>query len=82
MRKVIIIDQFTGPSPYQLQQQPMRFCELRERLSLGQYAARYGVVPREVEVAANYRPALCETIYTEDASGNVAVWRYNWDSSG
>ena len=82
MRKVIIIDQFTGPSPYQLQQTPMPYRELQERLELGQYVARYGVKPREVEVPETYRPAMCETVYTEGPQGEVQVWRYNWDSSG
>ncbi len=78
--KVIILDQFTGPSPYALSIKPMKFTELAELYNgLG---ASYGVTPRVCEVPDDYRPALCETVYAEDASGNAYAWRYNWDSSG
>ena len=80
--KVIILDQFTGPSPYALSVHPMKFTDLEECLALGQFPASYGVQPRLADVPEDYRPAMCETVYAEDEDGNAYAWRYNWDSSG
>jgi len=80
--KVIILDQFTGPSPYTLSIEPMKFTELEEYLSLGWFKAGYGVTPRVADVPDDYHPAVCETVYAENEDGNAYAWRYNWDSSG
>jgi hypothetical protein len=80
--KVIILDQFTGPSPYGLSITPMKFAELEERVTLGEFNTQWGVRPRVTEVPEDYRPEMCETVYAENEDGNAYAWRYNWDSSG
>lgn len=84
MKHVVILDQFVGPSPYQLQQEPMSFADLVSdvRAHPEDYTTTMGHRPEVKEVPDDYRPVLCTTVFAADEQGNAFAWRYNWDSSG
>jgi hypothetical protein len=81
--KVLIVDQFSGPTPYQLQQNPMRFDELCEEM-LAAEGMRYGYKTevREVRDVASMVVPRCTTVWHADAQGMAAMLTCRWDTSG
>ena len=79
--KVLIVDQFSGVSPYDLQRHPVKFDDIcREILSAK--PPSYGQKASLEEVPDDYEPRFCTTVIAADENGNAYAWRYNWDSSG
>jgi len=79
-RRVLILDQFVGPTPYDLQQKPIRFADLID-VSL-RIDHRPWRKPEVKDVPEDYVPEMCTTVYIEGEDGNAVAWRYRWDSSG
>lgn len=83
MRTVIIIDQFSGPTPYSLQQNPMRWADLRKQVEEDPERFRFGFTQPVIrEVEENFYPQMATTVYAEGENGEVIVWKHRWDSSG
>lgn len=84
MTRVLILDQFAGPTPYWLQQHPTPFEELVREVEADpkRFTIFFGQRPEVVEVTDDFRPTLCTTVYHADANGNAEAWRWHWDSSG
>lgn len=81
MIKVLIVDQFSGVSPYNLQQHPVPFEELIDQVINGpQYSSIRK--PEVREVPLDFKAEFLTTVLKADANGNAEVWTYNWDSSG
>jgi hypothetical protein len=78
--KVLIVDQFSGVSPYYLQKNPMRFDELVTEIL--ESNARPWRQPRVEEVSNDFQPPMCTTVVRADKDGMAEVWKYRWDSSG
>lgn len=89
MMRVLITDQFFGPSPYDLQQCPVQFETLvadmlkedkeRKEKFPNDYFTREAKV---LDVADDFKPEWCTTIWRADGNGNAEVWKCKWDSSG
>lgn len=78
--KILLVDQFQGPSPYEVQQNPRTFEALCEQVLA---AAPPGWrKPQVLEVSGSYIPPYCTTAWRADENGMAECWRYNWDSSG
>lgn len=83
MKKVIILSQFVGPTPYSLQQNPMRWQDLLEAVQTDPDRFRLGFDRAAVrEVPEDFTPHMATTVFCEDENGMVKVWKYRWDSSG
>jgi len=80
--KALIVDQFSGPSGYELQQHPINFDALCQRV-LSAPRASYATCPASLEeVPEDYRPRFCTTAIVADERGMARAWRYNHDTSG
>lgn len=81
--KILVVDQFAGPSPYWLQQNhPVKFDQLVEELLAQPVPIYVQQRPELLEVDENYLPPYATTTFRADANGNAEVWRYRWDTSG
>lgn len=81
MFKIIVLDQFTGPNPYQLQQHPLDWKEFEGDVAAGRYDGY--TKPLVIEHATeNYEPPFATTTYREGKDGRVEAWKMRWDSSG
>jgi hypothetical protein len=83
----IIIDQFRGPTPYELQRleqmgTPYKWDEFLESIAKGTYDGGYPKHPIVTKVDDLHRLEMSTTAYRKDEKGNVSVWRARWDSSG
>lgn len=79
---ILIVDQFQGPSPYELQQQPMQFKLLCEQL-LAAPKPSYGTPAQVLEIdESTYHQPYATTAFREGEDGATVVWKYRWDSSG
>jgi hypothetical protein len=82
MTRVLIMDQFKGPSPYSLRERPMMF-EAVVDWALAQETNGYWRKPEVTEVEENFIPPYATTVYRANPTTGVAeVWKYRWDSSG
>lgn len=78
--RVLVLDQFSTPSPYQLQHHPRRFSDLvAEKL-----AEPRQFNPARVEDVdpVTFKPEMCTTVIREGADGVAEIWMTRWDSSG
>jgi hypothetical protein len=81
--KVLIVDQFSGPTPYQLQQNPMPFDELcAEMLAVESLRYGYKTEVREIGDPATMQVPRCTTVWHADEKGMAQVLCYRWDTSG
>lgn len=80
--RVAVLDQFCGPRPYALSQQPMRWTDFVSAVERGDYASRWNPHDGMRDVPADYEPPMATTVYIEQADGTVGVWRARWDTSG
>ena len=78
---IVILDQFSGPSPYMLQQEPLVWEEFLAGVRGGLFASRWR--PAQI-VEADQVPALrmATTAYCRADDGTVMVAGDRWDSSG
>lgn len=79
--KILLVDQFSGPSPYQVQQAgPISF----ETFCADALAAPCSTwrKPKVLEVEESYDPPDCTTTWRADEAGNAVPWKCRWDSSG
>lgn len=82
-QRVLVMDQFVGPSPVDLQQHPLRFDELvREALDYNAELKHAWNKSKVLEVEDDYKPEWATTVYRADADGMAEVWKHRWDSSG
>jgi len=80
--KLLIVDQFDGPSPYQLQQQPMKFDDLVEMKLLQEKEHPNMFRPtRLIDKPEGFTVPHCTTVWREGEDGNAVVFGLNWDSS-
>lgn len=78
--RVLILDQFTGPSPYELQARPRLFEDVvAEQMALAHPWKR----PRLEDVDPEaFTLEMCTTVLRAREDGYAEVWRARWDSSG
>jgi hypothetical protein len=82
-RRVLIVDQFAGISPYELSQQPMPFDDLIAQVERDEQAHPPFRPARVLEVdEATFQPEWCTTVFAADEAGRAFVLCSNWDSSG
>lgn len=79
--KVLIVDQFVGPSPYDLQRYPTPFDALCEQV-IADYKPSSFRKPEIREVTDDFVPEWCTTVIRANADGIAEAWRCHWDSSG
>ena len=78
--KILLVDQFSSPTPYQLHQEPESFEALCAAILAGpQPMFRKAKV---LDVSESYSPPDCTTAFCADENGMAKTWKYNWDSSG
>lgn len=78
--KILVIDQFSGITPYELQQRPRMFDELvAEELAKPRHIHPAQVLEVEPD---NFQPEWATTVIRADDSGMAVVWMTRWDSSG
>lgn len=83
MTKVLIVDQFSGISPYSLQQHPIKFDDLvTEILALPYNPRSFHFKPEVCDVDDSFVPKMCTTVIRANADGYAEAWKYRWDSSG
>lgn len=83
MPKVLIVDQFSGVSPYYLKQDPQKFDDLCKRVLNAEPSKIFlHRKPELKEVDDNFQPPFATTVLRADKNGNAEVWRANWDTSG
>ena len=83
MTKVLVIDQFSGISPYKLQNSPpIPFDSLVSAVFERHESTPYYRKPEILEVNEDYNPPFATTVLRANADGNAEVWKYRWDSSG
>lgn len=92
--KILLVDQFSGITPYELSRRPMTFEELialvqknwdqRAEELMAQYGAGawLGQAPEVLDVDEKYQPPFATTTFRAGDDGMAEVWRYRWDSSG
>lgn len=80
-RRVLVVDQFCGVSPYWLQKSRVQFEDLVREALLEQWGAPWRR-PEVLEVAETWSPPWCTTAVVEGEGGVAVAWKWNWDSSG
>lgn len=78
---LVILDQFTGPSPYALNRDPVAWPVFMAAVRSGVYDAFSWHKAQIVESGREYTLPSATTAYVE-RDGLVAVWRTAWDTSG
>lgn len=81
---VIVLDQFSGPTPNALAQQPLPWSEFVANVHAGKYTVGWRV-PEHTTVGDLERSGglrIASTAYRCGANGFVEVWRVKWDTSG
>lgn len=79
---VLIVDQFVGPTPYQLQKAPMEFAQLcAEMLAEELHPTFFRARIQEIE-PATFRAPHCTTVWRADDDGMATMLTCNWDTSG
>jgi hypothetical protein len=81
-RRVLIVDQFAGISPYELSQQPMPFEDLIAHVERDEQAHPPFHPARVLEVDESFEPEWATTVFAADEHGRAFCWKYSWDSSG
>ena len=76
---IIILDQFAGPTPYSLRQEPLDWTQFVEDCELAIASTPSWFKPRIVD--ETYEMRMAETAYHE-VNGKVAIWKTKWDTSG
>jgi len=77
--RVLIVDQFSGVSPYALAKTPVLFEELAaEAIAAGHPWTK----PEVKDVPDDFVPRMATTLVAADANGYAYVWRARWDTSG
>lgn len=79
--EAVVVDQFSGPTPYTLQKQPIKWEQFIKDVKDGEYDRYNGRAAEIIHADKSYRPAWGTTVYKKDPNGNVQVWLSNWDSS-
>lgn len=83
MTKVLVVDQFCGLSPYQLQKSPpVPFDSLIAAMFEQHESRPWFHKPQVLEVDDDYTPPFATTVLRANQDGNAEVWKYRWDSSG
>jgi hypothetical protein len=81
--RLLVVDQFSGLSPYWLSQNPSKFDELAAEM-IGQNTPQTWRPAKviEVEDVKTHRAEHCTTVFYEDENGMAKHLCHNWDSSG
>lgn len=78
---IIVLDQFAGPTPYSLRQEPIDWAQFVEDCELAIAEWKPGTPswfkPRIVD--ETYTMRMAETAYHE-VDGKVAIWKTKWDT--
>ena len=86
MFKILVVDQFSGLTPYWLQKNPTPFAELVSDENLAAMAAvtpKFGTKPHVLETDESWSPEMCQTsVRANPETGLAEVWKCRWDSSG
>lgn len=82
MRRVVILDQFSGPAPTDLRDAPLLFATLVTVVERHPEHYPGAQKPTVTEVAEDFRPRMATTVYAADAAGLAFVWKRRWDTSG
>ena len=82
--KVLIVDQFSGVTPYYLQQNPTPFDDLCEELLEHEKKSPNRWNPTRVEeVDGNtFVPPRCTSVFAATDEGLAYLFKWNWDTSG
>lgn len=80
--ETVVLDQFVGPTPYSLSQQPLDWVTFVAGVRAGAWD---GYVPwakgQVLMLPDDYSPYMATTCYRE-RDGKVAIWKTRWDTSG
>jgi hypothetical protein len=81
--KVLIVDQFFGPSPFYVMQKRPTLDEL-VAISESMVMKAVPLVRKPVvkDVPDDFSPDMCTTVYAADKDGIAFMWKYRWDSNG
>lgn len=84
--RILVVDQFSGMSPYWLKNNPCQFEALVAEV-LGQASVdpkKFGFRAPYVATVTeeSYRPEMATTSFRAKADGMAEVWKSRWDSSG
>lgn len=80
--KVLVVDQFSGLTPYWLSQNSTQFEALCASVMSETTAHGAFNPPKVLEVDETFRTPFTTTCFRADVDGNAEIWQYRWDSSG
>lgn len=80
--KVLVVDQFSGFTPYWLQEHPTRFDDLCDLAVNHEPQTWVRHVAQILDVEESYVPPFATITYRADAHGMAEVWKLRVDSSG
>jgi len=80
--KVVTLSQFTGPSPYLLQKQPMAWLAFLANVMARKYDDTLRMPVLEDVDPTGFKCPWGHTAFRESRDGTVEVFQMNWDSSG
>lgn len=84
-RRILLLDQFSGITPYSLQQNPEQFDDLVRRVMSPAEAQSWTAFTRPLLIDRaddDFYLPMGTTAIEADANGRAQVWRTHWDSSG
>lgn len=79
--KVLILDQFSGVTPYWLDEHRQSFDELCTMTVRSDFYNGLGRKPLVKEVDATFRTSYGTTCLRAAVDGTAEVWQYRWDSN-
>jgi hypothetical protein len=78
--KVLVVDQFVGPSPALIQSHPRKFDELVVEV-LSTPPSGFGFrKPELLDVDSSYDPPWATSTFIEGPDGNARAWKLRWNS--
>lgn len=83
-RRCLVVDQFSGITPYWLQQEKPTFealcADVMKAVSEGRHLGFR--TPTIEDLPLDYHPNWGETVLAEGEDGRAVIWKCKWDSSG
>jgi len=82
--KILVVDQFSGITPYWLSQNPILFNELcaEAHIALERQQLWGFTSPRLLDVEESWTPEIGQTALRAGKDGLVEIWKCKWDTSG
>jgi hypothetical protein len=82
-RQVLLLDQFSGVTPFSLQENPTKFDDL-VKLTTTPSERWWGYKTPQLHehVADDFELPMASTAIISDDNGYARVWRARWDTSG